>query len=516
MIRGFGMRSGRSLAVLLACCLAGLAVSPVAALGESTSSSEGSGASSLGGPLVVSGSPTEVQQAQAAEEARLSSPEVVAAEEASRTKFEGLDSEQAAKLVGEVFPQAIDHPMGGPPQLPAGQRITAFPSGNVASVDLGGSEHGAIESLEPMAVEDSSGQRVPIDLSLSEKGDAFHSVTPLVDVQIPKRLGEGVQLPSVGVSMTPVDAQGSALAGTEGVMDGAVAFYASTQTDADTVIKPVTLGKMHVVQRHKRPVNPRPIARTDQHSLPPGLHLRRSGQAHRSRTPPPGSCTTRSYGYEEDTNRTSLTTYQPNSKNECSTETTSTVEKHTYDTTDRLTDTGTKYSEFGNITSLPAADAGGKEASENLTSTYYVNNQLASQTQSGETIGYNLDPTGRTREQCPLAKQQLTSSTTMPAVATAQRGQWKHHRATGPGTSRVSAVGGLRRSKSTGRYPCCNSATCTAISSPQQPLAKPKRNVYLRGPGQQIRPKRRRRYASMATRSRYQRSPRTDRSSDSP
>jgi hypothetical protein len=51
-------------------------------------------------------------------------------------------------------------------------------------------------------------------------------------------------------------------------------------------------------------------------------------------TPGGKGCTTRIYGYEEDTNRTSLTTYQPNAKNECATETASTVEKHTYDSAD--------------------------------------------------------------------------------------------------------------------------------------------------------------------------------------
>jgi tripartite motif-containing protein 71 len=106
-----------------------------------------------------------------------------------------------------------------------------------------------------------------------------------------------------------------------------------------------------------------------------------------------GGCVTRRYAYDEDTNRTSLSVYQPNAKGECATEA-GTTEKHTYDPADRLTDAGTSYDAFGNTTSLPAADAGGSE----LKSGFYVDNQLASQTQAGETIGYNLDPAGRTRE----------------------------------------------------------------------------------------------------------------------
>jgi RHS repeat-associated protein len=126
-------------------------------------------------------------------------------------------------------------------------------------------------------------------------------------------------------------------------------------------------------------------------------------------TPAGGGCTTRIYAYDEDTNRTSLTTRAPGSKGECATEG-GVVETHTYDTADRLTDPGTTYSTFGDITSLPAADAGGKEATENLTSSYYVDNQLQSQTQNGETIGYTLDPEHRAIE--TIATGKTTADTT--------------------------------------------------------------------------------------------------------
>jgi hypothetical protein len=143
--------------------------------------------------LIVPGGLEEGQQAQAVERAKLANPETIAVREESQTKYQDLDSEQAAKLAGEAFPGVMDHPAGGPPKLPAGQQIMAFPSDNLASVDLGDGKHGVIESLAPMAVE-ASGQRVPVDLSLAEAGDAFHPKTPLVGVTIPKRLGEGVHL----------------------------------------------------------------------------------------------------------------------------------------------------------------------------------------------------------------------------------------------------------------------------------------------------------------------------------
>ncbi|MGH2853808.1 MAG: RHS repeat-associated core domain-containing protein, partial [Solirubrobacteraceae bacterium] len=127
-------------------------------------------------------------------------------------------------------------------------------------------------------------------------------------------------------------------------------------------------------------------------------------------TPAGKGCTTRIYAYEEDTNRTSLTTREPNTKGECATEG-GTVEKHGYDEADRLTDTGTTYNTFGDITTLPAADAGGAE----LTSTYYVDNQLQSQKQNEQTLGYYLDPAGRTRE--TIATGKPTNATTITHYA---------------------------------------------------------------------------------------------------
>jgi len=220
----------------------------VAALGTGSSSEgrplgEGAGAASLTeGSLVTPGSPTEGEQSQAQEQAKLASPEAVAAREASRIEFEGLDAEQAAKAAGEAFPKLVDEPAGGPPKLPAGQSITGYVSDNAASVDLGEGKHGVLESIEPIAVQTSSGQRTPIDLGLSDDGSSFQPTTSAVEISIPKRLSDGVQLPSMGVSLTPVDGSGAPLGGSEGLVDGASVLYANTQTDMDSLVKPTTAG----------------------------------------------------------------------------------------------------------------------------------------------------------------------------------------------------------------------------------------------------------------------------------
>ena len=110
-------------------------------------------------------------------------------------------------------------------------------------------------------------------------------------------------------------------------------------------------------------------------------------------TPSGKGCTTRIYAYDEESNRTSLTTREPGTEGKCATEG-GTVERHTYDEANRLTDEKVTYETFGNITKLPASDAGGHE----LTSTYYVDGQIAGQEQNKELIGYKYDPGGRTTE----------------------------------------------------------------------------------------------------------------------
>jgi hypothetical protein len=232
----------RWMAMCFLSCVVVLVGWSAVAVGEGVSSVGGGVSSLLGGALVISGSPTEGEQLRADGEAKLANPEAEAEREASRTKFEGLGMEAAIKLAGEAFPAMIDEPAGGPPRLRAGESIVGYPIDNAAQVDLPEGRRGVIESLEPIAVETSLGQRVPVDLSLGEVGGAFEPMMPVVGVRIAKQLGDGVSLGSTGVSLTPVDAKGVSLGGSEGRVDGATAFFANTQTDSDTIIKPSTFG----------------------------------------------------------------------------------------------------------------------------------------------------------------------------------------------------------------------------------------------------------------------------------
>ncbi len=109
-------------------------------------------------------------------------------------------------------------------------------------------------------------------------------------------------------------------------------------------------------------------------------------------TPSNGSCTTRKYEYDVDSNRTGLTT-RPGVGGACS-ESGGTTQSYKYDAADRLEASGLVYDQLGRITTLPATLAGGKI----LTTGYFSNDMVATQTQNGVTNTFQLDASLRQRQ----------------------------------------------------------------------------------------------------------------------
>jgi RHS repeat-associated protein len=108
-------------------------------------------------------------------------------------------------------------------------------------------------------------------------------------------------------------------------------------------------------------------------------------------TPAGGTCTTRAYTFDADSNRLTKTTRSPGVGGACAT-TGGTPENYSYDEADRLI--GPTYDAWGRITNLPAGYAGGKE----LTTSYFANDMVATQAQNGVTNTFQLDATGRQRQ----------------------------------------------------------------------------------------------------------------------
>lgn len=109
-----------------------------------------------------------------------------------------------------------------------------------------------------------------------------------------------------------------------------------------------------------------------------------------------GSCTMRRYTYDADSNRTARASKGALSDGSCNRAgayPATPQRSYSYDAADRLVDPGYVYDAFGRTIDVPASDAGGSA----LRIGYFVNDMVRSQTQSGITRTWSLDPSRRLR-----------------------------------------------------------------------------------------------------------------------
>ncbi len=202
-------------------------------------------AASLGGPLVVGGpwlGEVSGESMAAAEEVQRVNPEAFVARQRSRSAYMHMDTASAAELDHRAFSRMVDERAGGLPRLPADEHVGRFLSTSAAQLELPGGKHVLLESSGPLARNMASGRDVPLDLTLGRAGAFYTPTASDIEVEIPRQLSAGVRAPTSGVSLTPVDARGEGLRGSEGRADGASVLYANTQTDSDTLIKPTLSG----------------------------------------------------------------------------------------------------------------------------------------------------------------------------------------------------------------------------------------------------------------------------------
>jgi RHS repeat-associated protein len=119
-------------------------------------------------------------------------------------------------------------------------------------------------------------------------------------------------------------------------------------------------------------------------------------------TPSGGSCTTRKYTYDADSNRTARATYPAAAGGACSRTTTPATQALAYDNADRITSSGFVHDPLGRVTAAPASSIGSA-----MSTSYFSNDQPRTLSQNGLIRTYELDPMGRSR-----ARQTNTSPAT--------------------------------------------------------------------------------------------------------
>ncbi|RCG25325.1 hypothetical protein DQ384_31110 [Sphaerisporangium album] len=158
-------------------------------------------------------------------------------------------------------------------------------------------------------------------------------------------------------------------------------------------------------------------------------------------------CTTRMYGFDVDTNRTSLTAYPADADGLCSTSTTPVSQTYGYDQADRITTSGYTYDAFGRTTQAPAAHVSG---SSNVTVGYFANDMVASLTQGGQSSTFSLDPAGRIRSMTTTGgprpgtvTNHYASGSDSPSWITEANGTWTRN------VTGLSGLGAVRKSDGT-------------------------------------------------------------------
>ncbi|MFZ2049370.1 MAG: DUF6531 domain-containing protein [Solirubrobacteraceae bacterium] len=154
-------------------------------------------------------------------------------------------------------------------------------------------------------------------------------------------------------------------------------------------------------------------------------------------TPIGEGCTVRTYAYNTESDRTSQTTRKPGTEGHCATEGGEET-AHAYDPANRLTDTGTTYDQLGDITKLPAIDAGGSA----VESEFYVDGQAAGQRQAETTNHYLLDPEGRTSETVTETGTEITHTVSHYA-GPGGLSDWTINTTTGSWTQQIGGFSGM-------------------------------------------------------------------------
>jgi hypothetical protein len=148
----------------------------------------------------------------------------------------GLARSEAEDLLLSVFPSVLAEQAGVFSDLDVEQ----FHSDHVAVVapEVPGDEPGLLSSLLPLRTETEEGTKEAVDLDLEERGADLQPANPLVQVQLPGHLDEGIGLPEHGITIhIPDSADRSA-----SVVSDAAAFYPNIAADSDLTIVPTPTG----------------------------------------------------------------------------------------------------------------------------------------------------------------------------------------------------------------------------------------------------------------------------------
>jgi tripartite motif-containing protein 71 len=211
----------------------------------------------------------EFERALANPEDHIGNPETDL-EAGQELQHRNLDREGAEELLGEVFGKVIEDQSAVPGEE---DQITKYDSDHVAVVEdpLEG-QPAILESLLPLRAENEQGQNQPVDLELVPTEGDLAPENPLVEVEVPSKLSEGIDLPGSEVEIQLAEAPEERAPSTVGP---STAFYPNVAPDTDLAVSPTATGVETLTQIRSAEA---PMTETFKLTLPTGAALREDGE----------------------------------------------------------------------------------------------------------------------------------------------------------------------------------------------------------------------------------------------
>jgi len=216
----------------------------------------------------------EAYEALEADDPRRVTIDMTNSEAAAEMPHGDLDREEALDLLRSVFGPMLQAPAGAFDEFEGAQLLAQ----NVAVVppsrqDAPQAEEATlVESTLPLKVEDSSGEAAVVDLGLEPRDGSLQPSNPLVDVEVPLALGEGIDLPEQGITIQVSQAPSGRSPST---VAESTAFYPNIAPDTDLTVAPTPTG-VETLTQLRTPAAP--LTQNFDLGLPAGATLRATAE----------------------------------------------------------------------------------------------------------------------------------------------------------------------------------------------------------------------------------------------
>lgn len=189
---------------------------------------------------------------------------------AEEVPLEGLGRAEAEELFSSVFPAALQIPSGILGHLEVEKYTSDFTAVVAPSQSpVEGGQPGLLISSVPLRTEAEDGSEEAVDLSLEHEGGALQAQNPVVEVEMPASLDEGISLPESGVTVSLANAPERSPSS----LQGTTAFYPNIAADTDLSVSPTPTG-FETFLDLRSPDSP--LTQTLELSIPKGAELKPS------------------------------------------------------------------------------------------------------------------------------------------------------------------------------------------------------------------------------------------------